>query len=194
MVATSALKAAGADNLTASRAAACDWLRASPNRWLSWVPASCPGGAYPDASLTACAACAPGAYCPGGHAPPTACPAGFYCPAAAPAPLPCPAGRTSAGPGAAAASNCTECAGDALRLGGGGCLALAVGIPVLVVVILVLAAALAALVMSRILSAEQKLWRISAADISYNEPAEVLGRGQQGVVVKVISAPYRLPL
>jgi hypothetical protein len=186
MIATSDLKAAGADGFNASRRAACDWLQASPERWRPWIPASCPGGAHPDASQAACVACAAGAFCPGGYAPPTACPAGFYCPNASAAPLPCPAGRTTANPGAADAGSCSLCTADAMRLVGGGCLAVADGLPAFIIPALALAAALAALAVHMALEAERKLWQMDRGELVFGEPLEVLGRGHEGIVVKVL--------
>jgi hypothetical protein len=138
---------APADDLATARRAACEWVRATPERWRPWIPAICAGGTYADQTLSACLPCPAGSYCAGGVAGPQACLPGDYCPAGAAGPTACPDGRSGAG-GAAAAAECHDCAPGRQAIAG-ACVPNAALIPALAAAAAALAAAAAAAVYRR---------------------------------------------
>ena len=121
MARSRALQAAGATADAASRAVACDWLRASPARWADWIPAICGPGSYSDPTATRCLPCPPGSVCAGRAAQPVDCPPNFYCGANCSRPSPCPPGRGTVQDGATTAADCSLCRESGAVMVQGGC-------------------------------------------------------------------------
>ena len=89
---------------------ACGWVRSSPSRWQSWIPAICQAGSVANSALTACDPCPAGQFCLGGPDAGQPCPAGAYCAAGSSGPSSCPRGRTTKDASAAAMADCSMCA------------------------------------------------------------------------------------
>ena len=162
---------------------ACGWVRDNPDRWRQWVSVACPPGSFADDAAAECPACPAGRFCPGGRDPPQPAPADYYSAGNASAPSPCPPGRSTPGPGAASADNCTLCAAGYVPAAS-ACvsfreLAVAVFAPLLAAALAAAAAAARWLALR-----DEATWRIQEGDVRLADPPDVLGRGSQGVVCR----------
>jgi hypothetical protein len=113
-----ALQNLGSSEDDAARMAACEWIKTHQDRWVAWIPAVCPAGAYVADTVQSCIPCPAGRYCPGRAAPAALCPIGSFCPANASRPAPCPAGTLSPQAGASSEAGCSVCASGYIHVAG----------------------------------------------------------------------------